>query len=92
MISSNFIKSDDEMVIEIRKFVFLEIGVKDKTAESKITRFGSDFAEKSSNEQERNFWKIKTQKTEIKNEIDSKYDSKMKSKAIQRYIRMKHDP
>ena len=56
--------------------------------------FGSRFAEKSSNEQERNFLKIKSRKTkiEIEIEIDSNYDSKLKSKAIQRKIRMKHDP
>ena len=46
--------------------------------------------EKSSNEQERNFKKIKSQKTEIK--INSYYDLKLKSRAIQRKIRMKHDP
>ena len=48
--------------------------------ESKITKFGSRFAETSSNEHERNFQKIKSRKTEI--QIDSDYNSKMKSKAI----------
>ena len=48
--------------------------------------------EKSSNEHKRNFQKLKSQETKIKNEIDSNYDSKMKSKAIRREIRMKNDP
>ena len=50
----------------------------------KIIEFGSAFAEKSSNEHERNFQKIKSQKTDIETEIDSNYDLKMKSKAIRR--------
>ena len=60
--------------------------------EWKITKFGSRFVEKSSNEHEWNFWKIKLQKTNIEIKIDSNYDSKMKSKDIQRKIMMKHDP
>ena len=76
-IFSNVIKSDDEMRIEIRK---LERELEDESTESKITEFGSDFAEKSSNEQERNFRHQNSRKTEI--EIDSNYDLKMKFKAI----------
>ena len=48
--------------------------------------------EKSSNEDERNFRKIKLRKTKIEIETDSNYDLKLKSKAIQRKIRMKHNP
>ena len=70
--------------------IFLKIRLEEKSTESKITRFRSRFVEKSSNEQERKFQKIKSQITEI--EIDSNYDSKLKSNAIQRKIRMKHDP
>ena len=61
---------------------FLERKLEDESTKSKITKFGSRFAEKSSNEQERNFRKIKSRKTEIEIEINSNYDSKMKSKAI----------
>ena len=50
MISSNFIKSDDEMVIEIRQFDIFERGLEDESMESKSTEFGFDFAKKSSNE------------------------------------------
>ena len=56
---------------------------KDESTESKITKFGSRFAEKSSNEQERNFLKIKSRKTEIDIEIDSNYYSKLKLKLTQ---------
>ena len=44
MISLNLIKSDDEMMTEIGQ-------LEDKSMESEINEFGSDFAEKSSNEQ-----------------------------------------
>ena len=43
------------MVIEIRQFDIYERGLEDKSTESKITEFGSNFTEKSSNEHERNF-------------------------------------
>ena len=52
MIFLNLIESDNEMWIEIRQF---ERGLENKSMESKITEFGSDFVEKSSNEHERNF-------------------------------------
>ena len=55
MISSNLIKSDNEMWIEITHLTFLERGLEDEPTESKITEFGSDFPEKSLNEHERNF-------------------------------------
>ena len=70
--------------------IFLQRRLEDESTESKITEFGSRLAEKSSNEHEINFQKIKSRKTKI--EIDSNYNSKMKSKAIQRKIRMKHYP
>ena len=72
--------------------IFLEIRLEEESMKSKITRLGSRFAEKSLNEQEKNFWKIKSCKTEIEIEINSNYDSKLKSNAIQRKIRMKHNP
>ena len=79
------------MWITIRDFIFLNTRLEDESMESKITEFGSRFMEKSSNEQERNFQKIKSRKTKIKIQIDSNYDSKLKYKAIQRKIRMKYD-
>ena len=72
--------------------IFLERRLEDESKKSKITKFGSRFAEKSSNEQDRNFRKIKSRKTEIKIEINSNYNLKTKSKTIQRNIRIKHDP
>ena len=72
--------------------IFLERRLEDESMKSTITEFGSRFAEKLSNKQERNFRIIKSRKTKIEIEIDSNYDSKMKSKAIQWKIRIKHDP
>ena len=37
MISSNLIKSDDKMAIEIRQFKFYQRGLEDESTESKIT-------------------------------------------------------
>ena len=51
MISSNLIKSNDESVIEIRKFDILRKMTQRKIHGIKITEFGFDFVEKSSNEQ-----------------------------------------
>ena len=92
MIFGNSVKLDNEMWIETRVLIFLERRLEDKSMESKITEFGSRFAEKSSNEQERNFSKIKSQKIEIESKINSNCDLKMKSKAIQRKIRMNMIP
>ena len=71
------------MCIEIKDFDIFGKNSRRRIYRIKITEFGSRFAEKSSNKQERNFWKIKSRKIEIKIEIeiDSNYDSKMKSKA-----------
>ena len=41
---------------KLGNLIFLERGLEDESTESKITEFGSNFAEKSSNEQERNFY------------------------------------
>ena len=51
----NLIKSDDELVIEIRENGRFRKIIKDESTESKITRFGLVFAEKSKSEVERNF-------------------------------------
>ena len=51
IISLNLIKSDNESVIQIGKIDIFRRGLKEKSMESKITQFGLDFAEKSSNEQ-----------------------------------------
>ena len=45
--------------------------------ESKITRFGLVFGEKSKSEVERNFHKSEERKTEIKDEIKLNYDPKL---------------
>ena len=80
------------MWIEIRDFdIFLERRLEDEFTKLKISEFRSRLAEKSSNEQERNFRKIKSRKTEIKIEIYSNYDSKLKAKGIRRKIMIKHD-
>ena len=72
-------------MIEIRQFDILRKRIsKTNPQNKKITEFGFDLAEKSSNEQRWNFWKIKIAKTKIKNEINSNYISKMKSKAKRR--------
>ena len=75
MISLNLIQSDDESVIEIRKFYILRKRLKDKSTESKINEFDFDFAEKSKIEERWNFWKRKSRKSKIKTEIKSNYDS-----------------
>ena len=49
MISSNLIKLDDEMVIEIRQFDIFRKRTQRRT--HRITEFGLDFSEKSSDEQ-----------------------------------------
>ena len=46
MISSNWIKSNDESVIEIGKMVFYERELQDDSTESKIIQFDFDFADK----------------------------------------------
>ena len=46
IISSNFIKSDDESMIEIEKMVFYERELEDESTKSKINEFDFDFAEK----------------------------------------------
>ena len=40
---------------KLGNLIFLERGLKDESTESKITEFGSDFVERSSNEHEGNF-------------------------------------
>ena len=55
MISSNLIKSEDDMVIEIGQLIFYERRIEDKSTESKITEVDFDFVEKSLNEQRRLF-------------------------------------
>ena len=39
---------------ELRNFVAIERGLKDESIQSKITKFGFDFTEKTLNEQKRN--------------------------------------
>ena len=51
----NLIKSDDELVIEIRENGRFRKILKDESMESKITRFGLVIVEKSKSEVERNF-------------------------------------
>ena len=51
----NLIKSNDELVIEIRKNGRFRKIIRDESTESKITRFGLVFVEKSKSEVERNF-------------------------------------
>ena len=46
MISSDLIKSDNDLMIEIAKIVFYERGLQDDSTESKIIEFDFDFAEK----------------------------------------------
>ena len=51
-ISSNLIKSNDKIMIEIRQFDILRKRIsKTNPQNKKITEFGFDLAEKSSNEQ-----------------------------------------
>ena len=61
---------------KLGKLIFLERRLKDKSTESKITKFGSRFAEKSLSEWDRNIWNWKSRKTEIEIEIeiDSNYE------------------
>ena len=51
----NLIKSDNELVIEIRENGRFRKITQRRIQESKITRFGLVFAEKSKSEVERNF-------------------------------------
>ena len=53
--SSNLIKSDEKLMVEIRENVFLERRLEIDSTESKIVQFGLDFAEKSNFEVERKF-------------------------------------
>ena len=46
MISSNLIKSDDELKVEIGKMVDYDRELQDDSTESKIIKFDYDFAEK----------------------------------------------
>ena len=46
MISSNLIKSDNELMIEIGEMVYYERELQDDSTESKIIKFDFDFAEK----------------------------------------------
>ena len=46
MISSNLIKSDDELMIEIRKITNYERGLQGNSTESRIIKFDLDFMEK----------------------------------------------
>ena len=46
MISSNLIKSDDELMIEIGKMIDYERELQGDSTESKIIKFDFDFAEK----------------------------------------------
>ena len=46
MISLNLIKLDDELMIEIGKWIFNERGLEDRSTESKINEFEFDFPEK----------------------------------------------
>ena len=46
MISSNLIKSDNELMIEIGEMVFYERELQDDSTESKIIEFDFDFAKK----------------------------------------------
>ena len=46
MISSNLIKSDNELMIEIGKMIFYERELQDDSTESKIIEFEFDFTEK----------------------------------------------
>ena len=80
-------KYDDKL----GKLIFLGRRLEDESMESKIMKFGSRFAEKSSSEWDRNFNNWKSWQTKIEIEIDSNYDSKLKSKDIRRKIRMKLD-
>ena len=60
MISSNLIKSDDELMIEIGKIIFYERGLQDDFTKSKIIEFDFDFVEKLKIEVKGNFQKSKS--------------------------------
>ena len=55
---------------KLKKLINLERGLQGEFTESKITKFGSRFADKSTSEVKRNIRIMKREKTEIKNEID----------------------
>ena len=55
MYSSNLIKSDNQLMIEIGKMVNYERGLQIDSTESRIIEFGLDFAEKLKFEVERKF-------------------------------------
>ena len=73
----NLIKSNDELVIEIRENSRFRKIIKDKSTKTKITRFGLVFADKSKSEVERNFRKSEERKTKINDEIKLNYDLKL---------------
>ena len=55
---------------KLGKMIDLERELKDESTESKITRFGSRFADKSKNKVERNFRTRFNEKYEIRDEIN----------------------
>ena len=57
--------------------VDLERQLKDESTESKITRFGLVFAEKSKSEVDRNFQKLNHKIIKTKDEIKLNYDPKL---------------
>ena len=63
-ISSNLIKSDDELMIEIGEMVDYKRELQEDSTESKIIEFDFDFMEKLKIEVGRNFQNIKSQKYE----------------------------
>ena len=66
----NLIKSDDELVIDIRQNSRFRKILKDESTESKITRFGLVFMEKSKSEVERNFRKLEERKPKLKMKLN----------------------
>ena len=69
MYSSKLIKSDNELMIEIREMVNYERELQIDSTESRIIEFGLDFAEKLKIEVERNFWTKKSQIQQKLNKI-----------------------
>ena len=92
MIFWNSVKSDNEMLIEIRDFDSFWKKTRRWIHRIKNHSIWIKIRGEILNEQERNFRKIKLQKTEIEIQIHLNYNSKLTSKAIQRNIRMKHNP
>ena len=74
---------------EIRDFNSFRKITQKKSTESKITEFGSRFAEKSTSKLGRNFQTRRERKTKIKIEINLIYDLKLKFNVIRRGIRRK---